>query len=148
MALKQWHKTVEIAAKDMKVDETIKTPTVMRKISLTACRMAFFSMDCIILTWPASMQIYWNKRKRLHKKRVQLPHDWFGTQHGRSFIVLGHQYGQHDIMWKESIQNMTAFEIQTRDIPLPFPNKALSMIFCCRTLNCSQTKIIQTLRGP
>ena len=24
------------------------------------------------LTWPASMQIYWNKRKRLHKKRVQL----------------------------------------------------------------------------
>ena len=25
------------------------------------------------------MQIYWNKRKRLHKKRVQLPQDWFGT---------------------------------------------------------------------
>ena len=25
------------------------------------------------LTWPASMQIYWNKRKRLHKKRVQTP---------------------------------------------------------------------------
>ena len=32
------------------------------------------------LTWPASMQIYWNKRKRLHKKRVQIPQDWFGTQ--------------------------------------------------------------------
>ena len=31
------------------------------------------------LTWPASMQIYWNKRKRLHKKGVQLPQDWFGT---------------------------------------------------------------------
>ena len=31
------------------------------------------------LTWPASMQIYWNKRKRLHKKIVQLPEDWFGT---------------------------------------------------------------------
>ena len=30
-------------------------------------------------TWPASMQIYWNKRERLHKKRVQLPEDWFGT---------------------------------------------------------------------
>ena len=27
------------------------------------------------LTWPAYMQIYWNKRKRLHKKRVQLPED-------------------------------------------------------------------------
>ena len=42
------------------------------------------------LTWPASMQIYWNKRNRLHKKRVQLPQDWFGHQHGRLFFVLGH----------------------------------------------------------
>ena len=25
------------------------------------------------------MQIYWNKRKRLHKKRVQLLQDWFRT---------------------------------------------------------------------
>ena len=25
------------------------------------------------------MQIYWNKRMRLHKKRVQLPQDPFGT---------------------------------------------------------------------
>ena len=33
------------------------------------------------LTWrPASMQIYWNKRKCLHKKGVQLPGDLFGTQ--------------------------------------------------------------------
>ena len=31
------------------------------------------------LTWPASTQIDWNKRKRLPEKRVQLPHDWFGT---------------------------------------------------------------------
>ena len=31
------------------------------------------------LTWQASTQIYWNKRKRLHKKGVQLPQDWFGT---------------------------------------------------------------------
>ena len=29
------------------------------------------------LTCPASMQIYWNKRKRLHKKGTQLPQDWF-----------------------------------------------------------------------
>ena len=55
--------------------------------------------------WPASMQIYWNKRKRLHKKTVQLPEDWFGTlhQHGRRFIVLEHQYGRRDVMWKHSI---------------------------------------------
>ena len=31
------------------------------------------------LTWPASVQIYGNKRNCLHKKRVQLPQDWFGT---------------------------------------------------------------------
>ena len=27
------------------------------------------------LTWLAAFQIYWNKRKRLHKKGVQLPQD-------------------------------------------------------------------------
>ena len=31
------------------------------------------------LTCPAAMQIYWNKRKCLHKKRVELSQDWFGT---------------------------------------------------------------------
>ena len=31
-----------------------------------------------LLTSPAAMQIYWNKRKCLHKKRVELPQDWFG----------------------------------------------------------------------
>ena len=41
------------------------------------------------LTWPASMQIYWNKRKRLHKKRVQLPQDWFGTQTWPPFHCFG-----------------------------------------------------------
>ena len=31
------------------------------------------------ITWPASMEIYWSKRKYLRKKRVQLPQDWLGT---------------------------------------------------------------------
>ena len=31
------------------------------------------------LTWPVSMQIYGNVRKRLHKKRGQLPQDWSAT---------------------------------------------------------------------
>ena len=43
------------------------------------------------LTWPASMQTYWNKRKRLHKKRVQLPQDWFGTQTWPPFHWFGTQ---------------------------------------------------------
>ena len=41
------------------------------------------------LTWPAYMQIYWNKRKRLHKKRVQLPQDWFGTPTWPPFHCFG-----------------------------------------------------------
>ena len=35
------------------------------------------------------MQIYWNKRKRLHKKRVQLPEDWFGTPTWPPFHCFG-----------------------------------------------------------
>ena len=41
------------------------------------------------LTWPASMQIYWNKRMRLHKKRVQLPQDPFGTPTWPQFHCFG-----------------------------------------------------------
>ena len=35
------------------------------------------------------MQIYWNKRKRLHKKRVQLPQDWLGTPTWPPFHCFG-----------------------------------------------------------
>ena len=36
-------------------------------------------LSALVFTNVASfMQIYWNKRKSLHKKRVQLPQDWFG----------------------------------------------------------------------
>ena len=41
------------------------------------------------LTWSASMQIYWDKRKRLHKKRPQLPQDWFGTPTWPPFHCFG-----------------------------------------------------------
>ena len=41
------------------------------------------------LTWPVSMQIYRNKRKRLHKKRVQLPQNWFGTPTWPPFLCFG-----------------------------------------------------------
>ena len=43
------------------------------------------------LMWPASVQIYWNKRKLLHEKRVQLPQDWFGTQTWPPFHCFGTQ---------------------------------------------------------
>ena len=53
------------------------------------------------LTWPASMLIYWNRRKHLHDKRVQLPEGFLGTPtYGHRFIGLEHQYGRRDVMWK------------------------------------------------
>ena len=45
------------------------------------------------LTWPASTQIYWNKRKRLHKKRVQIPEDWYGTPTWPPFHYFGTPMG-------------------------------------------------------
>ena len=116
---------------------------MMRKISLTACRMAFFSMDHIILTWPASKQIYWNKRKRLHKKRVQLPHDWFGTPTWPQFHCFGTPIWS---LWRQvKTLYKTWLLLKFRQGTPPSPKKASSMIFCCRTVNCSQTPIIQTL---
>ena len=32
-----------------------------------------------LITWPASMVIYWNKKMHLHEKRVQLPEDFLCT---------------------------------------------------------------------
>ena len=63
------------------------------------------------LTWLASRQIYWNKRKRLHKKRLQLPQDWLLHQHNRRFIVLGQQYGRRDVMWQHSIISVVFYMV-------------------------------------
>ena len=41
------------------------------------------------LTWPATIQIYENKRNCLHKKRVQLPQDLFGTPTWPPFLSFG-----------------------------------------------------------
>ena len=51
------------------------------------------------------MQIYWHKRKCLHKKRIQLPQDWFGTLTWPPFRCLRHQYGRRDVMWKHSFND-------------------------------------------
>ena len=56
---------------------------VLRKLNFQAFYRVFS------LTWPTSMQIYWNKRKRLHKKRVQLPEDWFGAPSWPPFHCFG-----------------------------------------------------------
>ena len=57
---------------------------------------------------------------RLHKKRVHLPQDWFGThQHGRCFIVMGHQHGRRDVMWKHSIGTRQVYTYRTSSIKPP-----------------------------
>ena len=48
-----------------------------------------FQYRVFSLTWPAYMQIYWNKRKWSHKKRIQLPEDWFGTPTWPPFHCFG-----------------------------------------------------------
>ena len=53
------------------------------------CTWIIPSYRAFSLTCPGSMQIYWNKRKRLHKKRVQLPKDWFGTPTWPLFHCFG-----------------------------------------------------------
>ena len=52
------------------------------------------------LTWPASVQICGNKRNCLHKNRVQLSQDLFGTPTWPpfNFIVSEHQYGHRDVI--------------------------------------------------
>ena len=64
-----------------------------------------FQYRVFSLTWPAYMQIYWNKRKWSHKKRIQLPEDWFGTPTWPPFhcFVLGQRYGHRNVMRKLSI---------------------------------------------
>ena len=51
------------------------------------------------LTWPASIQIYSNKRKSLHlRKEVNSQRTTLEHQHGHHIMVLEHQYGLSDVM--------------------------------------------------
>ena len=72
------------------------------------------------LTWPASVckfigtkeSVYIRKEFNFHRTSLWPQHGSLRTadafpvvasQHGRRFIVLGHQYGRRDVMWKHSI---------------------------------------------
>ena len=58
------------------VFQTYKSPTL---VVLVVFVLLVFDKSACSLSWPATTQIYWSKRKFLHKKKVQLPKDWFGT---------------------------------------------------------------------
>ena len=44
------------------------------------------------------MEIYWNKGKRLLKKKFNSHRIGMEHHHGRRFIVLEHQYGRRNFM--------------------------------------------------
>ena len=54
--------------------------------------------------------ICWNKLNRLHKKRIQHPHDYFGHQHGPPVVVLGDQHGRRDVMSKGSLSQAISYQ--------------------------------------
>ena len=51
-------------------------------------------------TWQTAMQIFYDKRRRLHKKRVKLPRDWLRTPTWPTLHCFGNQHGGLDIIWK------------------------------------------------
>ena len=56
------------------------------------------------LVWPASMQIYENKKKFYIRKESNSHRIWVEHQNGYRFIVLEHQYHGHCVvMWIRSI---------------------------------------------
>ena len=62
--------------KDIIIGGFVISKTLISRILGKTSKMFVISRYRVFsLTWPASMQMYWNKRKRLHKKRVQLPLD-------------------------------------------------------------------------
>ena len=52
----------------------------------------------------ASMQLC--KLKHLHKKRVQLPQDLFGTPTWPSCFALGHHHGRSDIIQDKALLDL------------------------------------------
>ena len=67
----------------------LKDIHVLRIISLTKSITFIANNRAFSVTCPASMQINWNKRKGLRKKRFQLPEDWFGTPTWPPFYCFG-----------------------------------------------------------
>ena len=49
------------------------------------------------------MQIHWTNESVCIRKEFNSQRNGLVHQHGSRFIVLGHQYGRRDVMWKLSI---------------------------------------------
>ena len=100
------------------------------------------------LTWPASLQIYWNKRKRLHKKDCNSHRIVSELKHGRRFIVLELQYCRDDVMRKTPCLyfKMNKLCVANFDSVQSSMLKLLqfSTFFSCYVFNCYQLEILLT----
>ena len=69
------------------------------------------------ITWPASRQIYSNRKKILHSKKVQLPRDWFGTptwRHGGHIgVPIQWNGGYWRLCSKQILWELISFLMQT-----------------------------------
>ena len=69
----------------------------------------YFINRSFFLSWPALMPIYWNKRKRLHKKTIQLPQDSLLTPTWPSFYLFGTPIWPpwHDALLQDCCEQLT-----------------------------------------
>ena len=74
---------------------------ILKNVLIQSSALGSWTNSVFSLTFPASMQIYWNKRKRLQEFNSH--RTGLGNKHGRRFIVLGHKYGRCDLMWKHNL---------------------------------------------
>ena len=59
-------------------------------------------MKTLSLTWPRAIQIYWNKRKLLHKIKILPPEGWFGTPTSYMAAV--------SLFWDNNMADVTSCE--------------------------------------
>ena len=55
------------------------------------------------LMWPEAIFALWNKRRNLHKNRVQSPKEYFTPPRWPPFLCCLLQHGRRDVMWTHSI---------------------------------------------
>ena len=72
-----------VSVANMAMDSMVNVTLNLASCSNTNLNRAFS------LTWPASTLIYWNKRKHLQEKRVELPEDFLGTPTWPLFHCFG-----------------------------------------------------------
>ena len=93
------------------------------------------------LTWLASILIYWNKRSIYMRKEFHSQRIFWVHQNGHRFIVLEHQYGCRDVMWKRSIGPPSSYTTTSDHVTeLGSPSDERAKYICWeKPVGCGQT---------